>query len=495
MLINRAPLIGAGSLFVGLAFLVVLTGLSVGILPWYAALAPAVLVLFVWLAWRLPEYAMLILCAAQTGILPPQVFSHTMMILAFVGLNALVVFKHQREANIWWPLLRPYATPLGILLALVTVSAIRGLVFGGATQGNIAEEAIQLLFWMTFPLLVMSLKTRRRLNSFVVALVLLAFYVSIGQFIQAIFHQQVFFAGRIEDAETLGQTFSGVTRSVTPAIYFLILGLLIAAGWVVSKVRPVLAMVLLGTCFLGLLLTYGRTLVVGTALALIIVGILLGMRRAAKLAVMGAIIGTVVVVAVMFAKPRVYDALEDRLLSIKTEVIRGDSFSYRLIENQAAMARIAGAPILGIGIGQDYRQPYLAGYQGDFADVQARYIHNGYLYVLLKLGVAGLLAYVAFIAVFFARARRVLKATTQPYDRALVAASIALLLIPLFTAATRPEWMSASSTAVFAICMALVTVVHRLGMEQTATPAAVSPAGRKPRWTPGLLNSRGRAVR
>lgn len=480
---------------VGIALAVLITsvfvGFSISILPWYLASLPVVAIGFAWLAWRLPEYAVLALCAIQTGLLPTQLVSHTLMILALVGITTLVAFKHLRESEAWWRILRPYAMPFATLLFLVGASGVRGLLFGGIDKGNIAEEAIQLLFWLAFPALAISLKSHQRLNAFLVVLLLLALYVAVGQFLQAIFHQQIFFAGRIEDAETLGQTFSGVTRSVTPAIFLLILGLLIAAGLVVSNVRPVPSLFLMGICTLGLAFTYGRTLVAGTLLALVVVGLLLGIRRAVRLALVGAIVGTLAMMALAFAKPAIYDALEDRLLSIRSELVRGDSFNYRLIENRAAIEKISGAPLLGIGIGKDYRQPYLIGLQGDAADVQARYMHNGYLYVLLKLGVTGLLAYVVFIGIFFARARRALKAATQSYDRVLIAAPTALVLIPVFTAVTRPEWMSGSSTAVFAICMALVTAVQRHINNEAASANGV-PANTKPKYLSGTSFGRRR---
>ena len=436
-------------------------GLAAGVLPWFFIVAFLVLVVMPILAWFLPEYALLVVYTVHLGLLPPQLMGHIVTFVAISGILVFALIRNLNQIREWWPCIRPYAWPFGLLMGLVAIGIVRGLFIQHTKHPLLFEEAQPFLLWLGFPIAFLGLRTDRRLKYFLVALVLLGAYVALGQVIQTVFHQQVFFLGRYTQAEALGQHFGNVIRSITPAIFVLLLALYLSATRYL--VKPALWLMGLMTLYLlGLFFTFGRAIIVFSLVALLLTGLQLGRGRVMRIALSGIILLVVAGLILAFLKPSVFYAIFARLLSINLELHGGGSLSYRLLENAMAIPQIESHPIFGIGLGQFYRQPVVA-YISEGTDpiLQSRYIHNGYLYVLLKLGFTAFLAYTTLVFTFLVHARRLLKRLVSPQDRAIVAACIGIMVIPLFTSIVRPEWMSSASTSVFALCFAIVAAVER----------------------------------
>lgn len=436
-------------------------GLAAGVLPWFFIVAFLVLVVMPILAWFLPEYALLVVYTVHLGLLPPQLMGHIVTFVAISGILVFALIRNLNQIREWWPCIRPYTWPFGLLMGLVAISVVRGLFVQHTKHPLLFEEAQPYLLWLGFPIVFLGLRTERRLKYFLVAVVLLGGYVAVGQVIQTVFHKQIFFLGRYTQAEALGQQFGNVIRSITPAIFLLLLALYLSATRYL--VKPALWLMGLMTLYLlGLFFTFGRAIIVFSLFALLVTGLQLGRGRVIRIAVSGIILLVIAGLVLAFFKPSIFYAIFARLLSINIELRQGGSLAYRLLENAMAIPQIESHPLFGIGLGQFYRQPVVA-YISEGTDpiLQSRYIHNGYLYVLLKLGFTAFLAYAALIFTFFVHARRLLKRLESPEDRAIVAACIGILVIPLFTSMVRPEWMSSASTAVFALCFAIVAAVQR----------------------------------
>ncbi len=76
------------------------------------------------------------------------------------------------------------------------------------------------------------------------------------------------------------------------------------------------------------------------------------------------------------------------------------STQYRLAENNAAMAALRRQPVLGYGLGSDVRfvnPMYSDEFQVYNAGFSTVYLHNSWIWLGVKLGVGGLLAYAALI--------------------------------------------------------------------------------------------------
>ena len=436
-------------------------GLAAGVLPWFYIVAFLVLVAMPILAWFLPEYALLVVYTVHLGLLPTQLLGHIVTFIAISGILVFALIRNLNQIREWWPSIRPYAWPFGVLMSLVAMGVVRGLFFQHTQHPLLFEEAQPFMLWLGFPIVYLSLGTEQRLKCFLIAVSILGAYVAIGQALQTIFHQRVFFLGGFNQAEALGQTFGNVIRSVTPAIFVLLLALFLNTTRYL--VRPRLWLTLLIALYLlGLFFTFGRAIIVMSLFALALTTLQIGRGKTIRAAVSGLVLIVSASLILAFFKPETFYALFERLLSINAEVHGGRSLSYRLLENSMAIPKIETHPLFGIGLGQFYRQPVVAYIsQGTDPILQSRFIHNGYLYVLLKLGFTAFLAYAALIFTFFVHARRLLKRLANPQDRAVVAACIGIMVIPLFTSMVRPEWMSSASTSIFALCFAIVAAVER----------------------------------
>jgi O-antigen ligase len=440
-------------------------GLLASVLPWFYFLGILSLLLFFVFAWRLPEYSALLLIAVVSGLLPERILGHTASLLLTVGLLVLVLAKHLRDKQMWWPGIKPFVLPFFLLMFFVAIGVVRAIMFQSTPKNYIFDEMTPFLYWLIFPVIALSLNSARRLNAFVVVLLLIAAYIAVGQFIQAIFGIEVFFSGRLEQAETLGKEYSGVMRSVTGSILLLLLGLFISIALYLVRARNFLLFPFMALCAAGLMFTYGRTLMAVSVISLLVITFMLGAKRIYKLAISSGIAIVIVISVLAVYKPDILFAVQDRLLSVQTELKSGDSLTYRLIENRTALPKVIDNPLIGIGLGHDYRQPMLAITPGNDADTQSRFIHNGYLYVALKLGIPALICYLLFITVYFVQARKTIRLLTDTRHRAFLAASTGLMVMPLFTSLTRPEWMTASSTGVFAICFGLLVALRNLQAE------------------------------
>jgi O-antigen ligase len=414
---------------------------------------------FAFFAWKLPEYSALILVAGLAGIFPSQIVGHTATLIDIIALVVIVGFKYFGKRDQWGPSLRPLFWPYLALMFMVVVGTVRTLLFQSTSQNLVFDEVLPFLYWLLFPIIALSLDTPKRLKYFLVAVVILGIYIAVGQMIQALFQVQLFFGGRFEIAETLGRQYAGVARSVTPGTFLLLFGLLVSVALFIAKARHFLLIPLIALFFLGLMFTFGRTLMGVTLLVMLLMGWMLGAARMFKLGVVSLVVGAISIGGLAVIKPEIYYAMADRVTSVGTEIKGGESLNYRFVENRAALAHIEQSPLFGIGLGRDYRQGVLQAL--DDVDVGARYIHNGYLYVLLKQGVITFLAYFWFYAAALLYARTTFKRLQSPYDRAIAAAIFALLLMPVFTSLTRPDWVTQASTAIYAMCLGILAAYRR----------------------------------
>ena len=409
----------------------------------------------------MPEYAALFLVAAVAGVLPGQVAGRAVTIIAISGLIGIVLVKYRDQYREWWPSIRPLFWPFFVLMVFVGISGLRAVLFQKTLHTSVIDDAKPFLYWLLFPIIALSLNTPKKLKHFIVAVVVLAVYIAIGQIIQGLFGVHVFFGGVLGEAETLGRYYSGATRSMTPGIYVLLFGLLVTFALYLVKARHILLLPLMLLFSLGLTLTYGRTLMGVTVLVLLFMGFMMGGTRIVRLLVAGMLVLLIAIPALAVIKPNTLYALKDRVMSVDAEIRGGGSLGYRIVENSVAWKRIKNAPLLGIGLGHVYRLPSLMAVEHQDVDFQTRYMHNGYLYVQLKLGIFAFLAYFWFIASALSFSRNTFKRLALPHDKAVAAAITALFVMPIFTSLTRPEWMSESSTAVYAICLAILTAYWR----------------------------------
>lgn len=247
------------------------------------------------------------------------------------------------------------------------------------------------------PLLPRLLPDRRRVE--LTEHVIIAFGVLIALFIsfQAFANVQLL-AGRFEDLGLVQAT--GITRTVLWGPELLIILSLLLIGrhgvrFALSHGWPLPAAAIL---LLGLMGTYTRTFWVATLVCVALLTLFTtGIRGCLRLAAVVVPATIVVWAAVYAASPRIGEAAFDRAFGITEEIQSGESFGWRAKENAQAMDAIAKNPLLGIGFNGVYKNSIST--RGHFEGEEV-YIHNAYLYFLLKMGLLGAVIVAAFLFLY-----------------------------------------------------------------------------------------------
>ncbi len=207
-----------------------------------------------------------------------------------------------------------------------------------------------------------------------------------------------------------------------------------------------LAVFLLNT--VSLVLTFERAFWMAT-----VVGLLLVIARADRSQRVRAVVGApvaVVLVAVLFATvaPGQFTVASERLLSVGN--FKNDSsLRYRIIESSHVLEEIREQPILGSGLGATifWGRPAEGVPPKTYS-----YTHNGYLWLVWKLGAGGAALLSMLFAVAFLRRRR--SGDERGLSEVAGKGAQAALLVLLILAVTAPVF-SSSTTPLTGLLLAL----------------------------------------
>src|SRR5262249_42068794 len=125
-----------------------------------------------------------------------------------------------------------------------------------------------------------------------------------------------------------------------------------------------------------------------------------------------AMVGLVIRVMIGAIAPQYWEAFEDRVVSsLTTNALKSDdpwTFGSRLYEIQTAIGHIGEHPVVGLGVGMVYRDilpfEYMQTEVRENPEDAVRYMHNTYVYFLMKYGLLGALAAVLVMSRFVRRA-------------------------------------------------------------------------------------------
>jgi O-antigen ligase len=168
-----------------------------------------------------------------------------------------------------------------------------------------------------------------------------------------------------------------------------------------------LAFVLTAT---ALIATFSRGFWIGTIVALFFLFLLLD--RSKKILVLAGALGlliTVVGVLWLFAGDlgqAIVSTIGSRFLS-SGKALEDVSFANRLVESAAAFDAILKSPILGHGLGSSIHYFSLL----NELTVESWYLHNGYLFLLFKVGFFGTLLFLGFYGSVLLRGLKAARAT------------------------------------------------------------------------------------
>ena len=356
------------------------------------------------------------------------------------------VFRHPRLQRAAFS---PFHWCLLLLLVLTLVSLVYSICY--ASNKAAISEARELALWLILPMLAYAIEQPRQLSQFVSALVGIGLGLSALALLQSFSGMQFAAAMRVAP---LSPDFLDVTRVIAGggtyltgfAIIYLVLQSFSSRRALLWRLPLLL---FLGA---GLALSFGRGMWVATVIGLLAaVWFAQGWRGLVWTGAGGAALTTVLLAGLFMFKPAVVHAVVDRAAGLGQEISGGASFKWRAIENREALRAIGDHPVLGVGIGGEYKK--FATSDANF-DIEKRYLHNAYLNFPVKLGIAGLLFPLLMVFCFFRLA--VAWWRTPGHQRLLGCAAIGGFVVPLLTSFTQPEWVRTQGIAALCCLIAVL---------------------------------------
>lgn len=446
----------------------VLFGLMAVVLPWWFVVALLVLPLGLLVSALFPEMGLVLVVVLVSGLLPeamtPSISAGPGKLQAHeivMGLLTVIGAFRVRERGL---LSVRWVQPVYAILLCAFIGSVVGLVYSGAQMRDLLQEVRIQGYWLLAPMSVVLIQDARALKRFIVGILIVSFLISVAVLLQFFFNIKILSTARVENLNTLTESYSDVTRSTAGgAIYWIIFSVFIAtvgaafrdiSRWIVVP----LVLVMTG----AIVVSFGR----GIWISMLMGAILLGWMTFRSKGVFTVLVLTIVlsvsaVGALATVKPRIIEVAIDRVISTTKEGDPNSSLGWRLNEANYAWVSLSRSPVIGIGFGVAYK-PFerLSGTDADFGLM--RYIHNSFLGVWLKMGLLGLLA------VFWIGAQTLYmgwdlshRAVHLGYKR-LAATIVASFTVPLITSMTQPEWLAPAGVTYFALMIGILAVASRL---------------------------------
>jgi O-antigen ligase len=469
----KSDRLGRVALVIGTSVIGLFLGCLIAFFPWWFAigfcLGPVVLVLML----RYPLWGAILALALIFEVIPsifqPKLpvgaaelkpYDLIIMYLAMVIVfHAMINRINIREmiGRLWWPLIYLFACA-GISLFYVK--------FFAPNKMALAEVRI-LIAWLLIPIILVGVNSKDKFKWFLRAVISISLVVSLYVTLQSMLDIRIMTSLRVEELDPTKNT--GITRSLAGGgTYLIIFSLIYFLNRLMEKrISMLFAMPVIFLFVVGLAVTFGRGVWVATGVSLIFSAFLFkGWRGAVFASIVGTISVALLFTTLALVKPRLAEAIYERATGFATEVDKGDSFNWRKLENKQAMNSIESHPFFGVGIGGEYKKTMSS--RGSFLN-ETTYIHNGYLYFPMKMGLIAALCPFALIFGFVLTYRDAL--VVPSIDRAFLAAVGGAFLAPVITSVTQPEWANVSGIAGFAVLISLM-ILYRIHGSFVDTPRA-----------------------
>lgn len=353
----------------------------------------------------------------------------------------------------------PLEKVLALFLILAMMSAFISISYLGANFNTVFRTFRVLSYYLLFFIITNLITTRKQMRFLVTALLAVAALVGVTILLQAIVGDSIeLMPGRLVKATALDVKFDAI-RILPPGQTLIYISFVIAVCLAVfHRDKPILLsrffylILILG---IGITLTYTRSYWIGIILSMVVFMMLVTAderKRLTALIASGAALAALVVLISWGDGGRLgntLNAVSERYFTLFAgkDLIKSSSLQDRYLENQYAVKQIMQHPVLGIGLGNDYR-PTIYGPK----DNLTYYVHNAYLWIMLDMGIPGFVLLMWFYAGFLIRALKHLKDTTDSFRKPVILGSLLAgigiipmaLTIPLFM-----EWHSIVAMVTF----------------------------------------------
>ena len=342
-------------------------------------------------------------------LVPIPVGSLHLTDVLLISLLAMIPFKLFTDKN--FRISRtPLDWPLLLFYAAAVISSCIAIIYYKLDFNIVMRQFRHITYYLIFFVVTNLIREIKHIKFLIKGLFSIATFVGIAMIIQAIVGESIrLMPGRIEKAGTLGQVYEA-TRILPPGqtlIYVVFITTVCTIIFIdkpISKSSYFYILLIVG---IGILLTYNRNYWVSIIFSLSIFMILIS-KKGKKRVLAWFMITTILMSVFSFTFFSIGGRSKEYLISVSErlsslfegeKMFRSETLNYRRLENEYALRQIVKHPLFGIGLANAYR-PYVLG-SGDWFYHQ--YIHNGYLWILLKMGLIGFLPFLWFYIYFLYR--------------------------------------------------------------------------------------------
>ncbi len=451
-----------------------------------------------WLLWVHPEVGMVTLILLTDTVIPSEMrFPATnieLRDLMLVGMLALLAACGLWRRNLtlpWWRV----SGPLLAFLAMALFSALYAVTYLDVAPNLALNELRTAVYYASFFIAAWGLVRRAQLRWLLIGLFLVANLTTAVVFLEQfprtrdlIPLEATWYLGQQSETPTeLGAWYLaqqsdatatfGSLRVVPPGHVLIYLMATIAFCLLIGngQSRRVRLLCALELAFLGagLLLTYTRAQWLASLTALALAFLLLPSAHK-KRAVQSVAVVTLAAVCVAGLSLGSFEeqattipfvgTLASRAVSVLSpaDTLATDSLSWRVYETQTAVQSISDHPFLGVGLGNAYRDVTLFQDVGMGSADLTRFIHNAYLYILVKMGFLGLAAFLWFYFAFLICGWREAQALRDDQAQIIVIACVCAGVGLLQWSLTTPHFFTTESTVIVGVMVGIVAAALAL---------------------------------
>jgi O-antigen ligase len=365
------------------------------------------------------------------------------------------------------------ATPLVpamlVFLLVITFAAAAGMAYKGVYITRMVEATRIFSYYLMFFVTLLCIRGRYELKILLIASYIMALVVAILMFVQFAAGERfkVFLGGNIR-VESFG---SRAGRILPPGSDLVWLVIPFVIGWIplaTARIRPFVT-ISLGVLLGGLLLTFTRTVWIGTIVSMLLM-VILG-RGEVRRGTIKMFLAVAIFVALLFVVLSLTSTSEENYVTpyIKrfTSIFHPETYDKttsagaRYLEIVEAWPKVAQNPWLGIGLGGVYR------YQEAWDDrLQAHYMqpvyymHNAYFLLLTDAGILGLATCLVLFILFFFRAQKIYHRLRSPSEQALVLGAIASVASVMVGAIMQPTLAASHDVPLIGVMFGIVELLR-----------------------------------
>lgn len=366
----------------------------------------------------------------------------------------------------------PLDLPLLIFYVAALISAGISMFIQGLAFSTVMRSFRDVTYYLLYYVVTNFIRDKRQIRVLFSGLFGIAAFVSFAMIAQAVVGESVqLMPGRVEAAQTFDQIFDA-TRILPPG-QILVLVMFISALCTIAFIhRPLLKSGYFYYLFLvgsAVLLTYTRHFWVSIIFSASIFLFLISRKERRRVL---AWLITAIILAVLFILPFMsaggkskayFDSISERfnsMFSIK-KTYMSSSIEWRKIENEYAWKSISQNPLFGIGLSNKYRpQINWMDYRKDWDATS--YIHNGYLWILVDMGLLGFLPLMWFFVRFLVRGFLNWRKIKDSMEKSAVLGCTLSVVALFLSIIVSPRLMECSSIVVIATITGLSeTIIQR----------------------------------